>query len=81
VERKPRNFAAAASVTHSIWISYAREKLGWKPKAAFPRFVRLMVDSDAVLVRGGCESDVSGGVKAGNKRRHRPERLHVLSCR
>ena len=33
--------------------SYAREKLDWTPKVAFPELVRLMVEADVALVGGG----------------------------
>jgi GDP-D-mannose dehydratase len=33
--------------------SYAREKLDWKAKVAFPELVRLMVEADMACVGAG----------------------------
>ena len=44
---------------------YAREKLDWKPKVAFPELVRLMVEADAALVANHDVPNTSGGTRAG----------------
>jgi GDPmannose 4,6-dehydratase len=38
----------------------AREKLGWKPRTSFEELVRLMVDSDLELLRGGTPRKQAG---------------------
>jgi GDPmannose 4,6-dehydratase len=53
VKIDPRYFRPAEVDEMRGNASYAREKLGWKPKVAFPELVRLMVEADVALVRGG----------------------------
>jgi GDPmannose 4,6-dehydratase len=50
----PRYFRPAEVDTMLGDASYARQKLGWKPKVTFPELVRLMVEADSALVRGDC---------------------------
>lgn len=51
VKIDPRYFRPAEVDEMKGNASYAREKLDWKPKVAFPELVRLMVDADVALVQ------------------------------
>jgi GDPmannose 4,6-dehydratase len=53
VKIDPRYFRPAEVDEMRGDASYAHEKLGWQPKVAFPELVRLMVEADVALVRGG----------------------------
>jgi GDPmannose 4,6-dehydratase len=46
IEIDPRYFRPAEVDLLLGDASYAREKLGWKPRVSFPELVRMMVDSD-----------------------------------
>ena len=49
----PRYFRPAEVDVMQGDASYARRKLGWTPKVGFAELVRIMVDADIALVRGG----------------------------
>jgi GDPmannose 4,6-dehydratase len=57
VKIDPRYFRPAEVDEMKGDASYAREKLGWKPRVTFAELVRLMVEADAALVRGGGKQD------------------------
>jgi GDPmannose 4,6-dehydratase len=53
VKIDPRYFRPAEVDEMKGDASYARQKLGWKPKVTFPQLVQLMVEADIALLRSG----------------------------
>ena len=74
VKIDPRYFRPAEVDEMKGNASYAREKLDWKPKVAFPELVRLMVEADVARWRcpvlntsGGQRTDINLGQKRGGR--------------